>query len=189
MRLRNIPGSREIIASSDYVIHEDVMRDKKGCWADVFGNDAPLFLEIGMGKGRFISELAQREPGHNFVGIEKYSSVLLRAIQRREALEQKMHLQNLVYLRMEAEDLTDVFGPGEVAGIYLNFSDPWPKDRHAHRRLPSRARSCARMAWSASRPIMMICFRSRWMKRWKLDGKSSRRPGIFTAIPFCARET
>ena len=139
MRLRNIPGSREIIASSDYVIHEDVMRDKKGCWADVFGNDAPLFLEIGMGKGRFISELAQREPGHNFVGIEKYSSVLLRAIQRREALEQKMHLQNLVYLRMEAEDLTDVFGPGEVAGIYLNFSDPWPKDRHAHRRLPSRA--------------------------------------------------
>ncbi|MCR5162176.1 MAG: tRNA (guanosine(46)-N7)-methyltransferase TrmB [Lachnospiraceae bacterium] len=139
MRLRNIPGSREIIASSDYVIHENVMRDKKGCWADVFGNDAPLFLEIGMGKGRFISELAQREPCHNFVGIEKYSSVLLRAIQRREALEQKTHLTNLLYLRMEAEDLTDVFGPGEVAGIYLNFSDPWPKDRHAHRRLPSRA--------------------------------------------------
>ena len=139
MRLRNIPGSREIIASSDYVIHEDVMRDKKGCWADVFGNNAPLYLEIGMGKGRFISELAQREPASNFVGIEKYSSVLLRAIQRREVLEQKTHLANLLYLRMEAEDLTDVFGPGEVAGIYLNFSDPWPKDRHAHRRLPSRA--------------------------------------------------
>ena len=137
MRLRNIPGSREIIASSDYVIHENVMRDKKCCWADVFGNDAPLFLEIGMGKGRFISELAQREPCHNFVGIEKYSSVLLRAIQRREALEQKTHLTNLLYLRMEAEDLTDVFGPGEVAGIYLNFSDPWPKDRHAKRRLTS----------------------------------------------------
>ncbi len=135
MRLRNIPGSREAIAASEYVVHEDVMREKKGRWREVFGNDNPLYLEIGMGKGRFITELAQRYPDRNYVGIEKYSSVLLRALEKRSENEQ---LTNLLFLRMEAEDLTDVFGENEVAGIYLNFSDPWPKDRHAKRRLPSR---------------------------------------------------
>lgn len=144
MRLRNIPGSREVIAQNPYVIHEDVMRDQKGCWHDVFGNDHPLYLEIGMGKGRFVTQMALRNPDYNYVGIEKYSSVLLRALQMRDKLQKDQSLQpvdvlpNLRYLRMEAEDLTDVFAPGEVAGIYLNFSDPWPKDRHAHRRLPSR---------------------------------------------------
>ena len=136
MRLRNIPGSREAIAASEYVVHEDMMREKKGHWNEVFGNNGdPLYLEIGMGKGRFITELALRHPNRNYVGIEKYSSVLLRALEKREEKEQ---LTNLLFLRMEAEDLTDVFGEGEVAGIYLNFSDPWPKDRHAKRRLPSR---------------------------------------------------
>ncbi len=135
MRLRNIPGSREAIAASEYVVHEDVMRGKKGHWSEVFGNDHPLYLEIGMGKGRFITELAQRHSERNYVGIEKYSSVLLRALEKRSEKEQ---LTNLLFLRMEAEELTDVFGEGEVAGIYLNFSDPWPKDRHAKRRLPSR---------------------------------------------------
>lgn len=135
MRLRNIPGSREAIAASEYVVREDVMRDKKGRWHEVFGDRNPLYLEIGMGKGRFITELAQRHPDRNYVGIEKYSSVLLRALKKRGENER---LTNLMFLRMEAEDLTDVFGEGEVAGIYLNFSDPWPKDRHAKRRLPSR---------------------------------------------------
>ena len=132
MRLRNISGSRELIAASDYVIHEP--QTHKGSWSEVFGSDAPIRIEIGMGKGRFIMELAKNNPRINYVGIEKYSSVLLRGIQKMEAEP----LQNLYFIRMDAEEITAVFGPGEVDRIYLNFSDPWPKDRHAKRRLPSR---------------------------------------------------
>ncbi len=135
MRLRNIPGSREMIAESEYVINEDEMYKMKGHWAEVFGNDHPLYLEIGIGKGRFITEMAMRNRERNYVGIEKYSSVLLRAVEKREKLQD---LNNLLLLRMDAVELTDVFGPGEVSGIYLNFSDPWPKDRNAKRRLPGR---------------------------------------------------
>ena len=134
MRLRNIPCARETIAASEYVVHEDVMREKKGKWNTVFEKAQPLYLEVGMGKGRFITELAGRNPENNYVGIEKYSSVLLRALEKRELLPE---LTNLRYLRMDAEDLPEVFGEGEVSGIYLNFSDPWPKDRHARRRLTS----------------------------------------------------
>ena len=135
MRLRNIPGSREAIAESGFVVHEDVMKEKKGCWNTVFGNEKPIFLEVGMGKGRFITELAIRCPQNNYVGIEKYSSVLLRALEKREQLEE---IDNLYFLRMDAEELPEVFGENEVSGIYLNFSDPWPKDRHAKRRLPNK---------------------------------------------------
>ncbi len=135
MRLRNIPGAREIIAESDFVVHEDVMRSMRGKWNTVFHNENPLYIEVGMGKGRFITELAGRNPENNYVGIEKYSSVLLRALEKRELLPE---LTNLYFLRMDAEDLPEVFGEQEVSGIYLNFSDPWPKDRHAKRRLPSR---------------------------------------------------
>ena len=135
MRLRNIPGSREAIAASEFVIHEDVMEEKRGHWQDVFENTNPLYLEVGMGKGRFITDLAQMHPNANYVGIEKYSSVLLRALEKRALLPD---LTNLLFLRMDAEDLPKVFGKNEVDGIYLNFSDPWPKDRHAKRRLPSK---------------------------------------------------
>ncbi len=135
MRLRNIPGSRETIAASEYVVHEEVMKEKRGKWNTVFGNDHPVYLEVGMGKGRFITELAALHPERNYVGIEKYSSVLLRALEKRE---QREELTNLLFLRMDAEELPEVFGPEEVSGIYLNFSDPWPKDRHAKRRLPSK---------------------------------------------------
>lgn len=135
MRLRNIPGARETIASSEYVVHEDVMREKRGNWKEVFGNANPIHIEVGMGKGRFITELALRNPQINYVGIEKYSSVLLRALEKREL---QPELTNLVFLRMDAEDLPEVFGEEEVGCIYLNFSDPWPKDRHAKRRLPSK---------------------------------------------------
>lgn len=134
MRLRNIPGSRETIAASEFVVHEDVMREKKGNWNTVFGNDNPICIEVGMGKGRFITELAGQNPDKNYVGIEKYSSVLLRALEKRETLPE---LANLYFLRMDAEDLPEVFGKNEVSAIYLNFSDPWPKDRHAKRRLTS----------------------------------------------------
>lgn len=135
MRLRNIPGARETIAASEYVVHEDVMRQMSGRWNTVFENENPIYIEVGMGKGRFLTELAMRNPACNYVGIEKYSSVLLRALEKRKELPE---LLNLYFLRMEAEDLAEVFGEQEVSGIYLNFSDPWPKDRHAKRRLPSR---------------------------------------------------
>lgn len=134
MRLRNIRGSRETIAESNYVVHEEIMFEQPGKWHEIFGNNNPIHIEIGMGKGQFIHALAKLHPEINYVGIEKYSSVLLRAIQKMDAEE----LPNLKFLRMEAEDITKVFGKHEVDKIYLNFSDPWPKDRHAKRRLPSR---------------------------------------------------
>ncbi|MBQ8117358.1 MAG: tRNA (guanosine(46)-N7)-methyltransferase TrmB [Lachnospiraceae bacterium] len=134
MRLRNITGSREVIAQSPFVVGEDILFQCPGTWKEIFGNDRPVRIEIGMGKGRFIHTLAKEHPEYNYIGIEKYSSVLLRAIQKMEAEE----LPNLKFIRMDAEDIVKVFAPEEVDRIYLNFSDPWPKDRHAKRRLPSR---------------------------------------------------
>ncbi|MDE7331406.1 MAG: tRNA (guanosine(46)-N7)-methyltransferase TrmB [Lachnospiraceae bacterium] len=132
MRLRNIKGARDVIAESPLVVHEP--EEAKGRWKEIFGNCHPVRIEIGMGKGKFIHELAQANPGINYVGIEKYSSVLLRALQKME----KEPLPNLLFIRMDAEDITEIFDREEVDLIYLNFSDPWPKDRHAKRRLPSR---------------------------------------------------
>ncbi len=133
MRLRNIAGSREVIADSDFTVKDP--NEKKGLWKkEVFGNDNRIRIEIGMGKGRFIMDMAALNPDVNYIGIEKYSSVLLRAIQKQE----QTLLPNVKFIRMDAEDITEVFAPGEVDRIYLNFSDPWPKDRHAKRRLPSR---------------------------------------------------
>lgn len=134
MRLRNITGSRDVIAASSYVVQEEVQPQMPGTWHEIFGNENPIHVEIGMGKGKFIHTMAKEHPGINYVGIEKYSSVLLRAIQKMEQEE----LPNLRFLRMDAEDIVKVFGAEEVDKIYLNFSDPWPKDRHAKRRLPSR---------------------------------------------------
>ena len=133
MRLRNIAGSREVIAESKFTVKEP--EKLKGLWKkEVFGNDNKIHIEIGMGKGRFLMDMAALHPDINYVGIEKYSSVLLRAIQKQEQLL----LPNIIFIRMDAENICDVFAPSEVDRIYLNFSDPWPKDRHAKRRLPSR---------------------------------------------------
>ena len=132
MRLRNITGSREVIAENEFVIHDPEKR--RGQWKSVFGNDRPIRLEIGMGKGRFLMTLAAQHPEINYLGIEKYSSVLLRALQKME----EDPLPNLRFIRMDAEYITDVFVEEEIDRIYLNFSDPWPKDRHVKRRLPSR---------------------------------------------------
>ena len=134
VRLRNIPGSREAIAESRYVVHEE--ETKAGSWHEIFGNDHPIHIEIGMGKGKFIMALAKANPDINYVGIEKYSSVLIRAIEKMEQEEEP--LTNLCFIRMDAENITKVFAKEEVARIYLNFSDPWPKDRHAKRRLTSK---------------------------------------------------
>lgn len=133
MRLRNIPGADEAIASSPYVVQEP--QKHRGSWKQTFGNDNPLHIEVGMGKGRFITDMARLNPQINYIGIERYTSVLLRAVQKRAEIEE---LPNLYYLCIDAGELPQIFAPGEVQRIYLNFSDPWPKDRHAKRRLPSR---------------------------------------------------
>lgn len=130
MRLKNVPGSREKIAESEYVV-----RDLAPKWEELFKNETPVHVEIGMGKGAFITKMAQRFPKINYVGIEKYSSVLVRALEKQEELK----LPNLLFLRMEAEYIEDVFDEGSIERIYLNFSDPWPKERHAKRRLTSKA--------------------------------------------------
>ena len=132
MRLRNVPGARDVMAANEYVFTEP--EGMAGTWSQVFGNSNPVHIEIGMGKGRFITTLAGMNPDINYVGIEKYSSVLLRAVEKQDEL----NLPNLRFIRMDAENITSVFGKEEVDRIYLNFSDPWPKDRHAKRRLTSR---------------------------------------------------
>lgn len=131
MRLRNVTGSREKIAENSLVIQNP--ENQKGRWKELFGNDNPIHIEVGMGKGKFIETMAKENPGINYIGIEKYSSVLIRALDRYEEYD----IHNLYFIRMDAETIADVFAPGEVKGIYLNFSDPWPKDRHARRRLTS----------------------------------------------------
>ena len=132
MRLRNIPGADEAIADSPHCIQEPMA--EKGRWHLIFGNENPIHIEIGMGKGQFIMKLAKEHPDINYIGIERYSSVLLRALQKMEIEP----LPNIRFLCMDASIITEVFDEEEVAKIYLNFSDPWPKERHAKRRLTSR---------------------------------------------------
>ena len=131
MRLRHIPGAEEEIAASPFVIQEP--EKNRGRWNEVFGNNNPIEIEVGMGKGKFIMELAAAHPEINYIGIERYSSVLLRGLQKRAEID----LPNIYFMRVDAKDLADIFEKGEVSRIYLNFSDPWPKDRHAKRRLTS----------------------------------------------------
>lgn len=131
MRLRHIKGAETEIEESPYVVQEP--GEWKGRWHERFGNENPIEIEVGMGKGKFIMELAERNPNINYIGIERYSSVLLRGLQKRAELE----LSNIWFIRLDALELAEVFGTDEVDRIYLNFSDPWPKDRHAKRRLTS----------------------------------------------------
>ena len=134
MRLRNVKGARDRISVSECVVQEP--RELKGKWNTYFKNDNPIYIEIGMGKGKFIMQHAMNNPNINYIGIEKFSSVLIRAIEKKESCEQE--LNNLVFLRFDAEYIEEIFDKNEISRIYLNFSDPWPKDRHAKRRLTSK---------------------------------------------------
>ena len=164
MRLRNVPGSREDIANSDFVIQNP--EKHRGEIVSLFPSKQPLFIEIGMGKGQFITTLAKNNPDINYIGIEKYSSVLVRAIEKQTELE----LPNLKFIRMDAENINDVFAENEVDGIYLNFSDPWPKDRHAKRRLTSRQ------------------FFARYEKLLKPEGKSQFKTDNSAVFDFSLEE-
>lgn len=131
MRLRNVHGAKEKIESSKYIVLN--YKELRGNYKSLFGNNNPIHIEIGMGKGQFIVENAKRYPNINFIGIEKFDSVIVRAIEKIEEEE----IPNLRLIRMDAQEIAEVFDR-EIETIYLNFSDPWPKVRHAHRRLSSR---------------------------------------------------
>lgn len=132
MRLRHIKGAEETIAANRFVVQNP--EESKGKWRALFPQNNPIYIEVGMGKGRFIMDMAEAHPDINYIGIEMYSSVLLRATQKME----ERTLDNLKFILMDAVKIDECFAEGEVDRIYLNFSDPWPKDRHAKRRLPSR---------------------------------------------------
>ena len=130
MRIRNLANASEIVSNSKYLIENpEVYRDK---WQSVFKNSNPICLEVGTGKGNFIIDMAIKNPCVNFVGLEKYTSVIARALQKCEDLK----LDNLVFINGDALNLDKWFNK-EIDTIYLNFSDPWPKMRHAKRRLTS----------------------------------------------------
>ena len=130
MRLKNIKGAREKILKGKYFIKEPNLY--RGKWNTLFNNNNPIYIEIGMGKGNFIIKNAIENPNINYIGIEMYDSVILRAVEKSNELE----LNNLYLIRMDARLINDIFDK-EIDLIYLNFSDPWPKDRHAKRRLTS----------------------------------------------------
>ena len=130
MRLRKVKNALEMLEKSPYYIQNPF--ENKGHWQNVFPNKQPIHLEIGMGKGQFLIEMAKKYPEINFIGIEKYDSVLVRAIEK----VQKEEIPNLFFLCVDAKEISNVFAK-EITTIYLNFSDPWPKTRHAKRRLTS----------------------------------------------------
>ena len=131
MRLKNIKGASERILEGKYFINNP--NEYKGKWHKLFNNNNPIYIEIGMGKGNFIIKNAIENPNINYIGIEMYDSVILRAVEKTNELE----LNNLYLIRMDARLIEDVFDK-EIDLIYLNFSDPWPKVRHSMRRLSSR---------------------------------------------------
>ncbi len=130
MRLRRVAGAQDKLNSfPDIIIPKP--EELKGKWKTVFGNDNPVHIEIGMGKGQFIQGMAKQFPDINFIGIEIFESVLVRALEK--FIEEP--LSNVRLLKVNANILTEYFAAGEVSRVYLNFSDPWPKFRHAKRRL------------------------------------------------------
>ncbi|MGN0680581.1 MAG: tRNA (guanosine(46)-N7)-methyltransferase TrmB [Candidatus Fimisoma sp.] len=135
MRQRNIKNLQEKLEqNSGFLVREP--ETVKGRWAELFGNDNPIYLELGCGKGKFISRMAQDNPDRNYIAIEGQSNVALRALEKA----QEGRLANLRIFIDYVHDLQDYFTEGELDGIYLNFSDPWPKARHAKRRLTHRNR-------------------------------------------------
>lgn len=133
MRLRKVKDADKIVNNSEYIVKDS--NNYKGMWNKVFGNDNPIHIEIGMGKGQFITNMADKYPDVNFIGIEMYDSVLVRAVEKLENREEK--LENLRLIQMDARNIEEVFDK-EISRIYLNFSDPWPKAKHAKRRLTSK---------------------------------------------------
>ncbi len=130
MRLKNVKGSKEVIEASDYIIKNP--NNYRGKFQKLFNNSNPIHLEIGIGKGQFIINMAKENPNINFIGIEMYDSIMVRTVQKQNIEK----LSNLKLIKMDATNIEEVFDR-EIDTLYLNFSDPWPKNRHEHRRLTS----------------------------------------------------
>lgn len=129
MRQRKIKDlSRKLDDLSAFIVSQP--EEAKDKWNEIFGNDNPIFVEIGCGKGQFINAHTALYPNRNYIGIEGQQSVILRAVEKTAA-----EAGNVIYISKFVGDITEIFAEREIAGIYLNFSDPWPKDRHAKRRL------------------------------------------------------
>ena len=133
MRLKNIKGAKEYIEASEFVIKKP--EEYKGKWKNYFNNSNEIHVEIGMGRGDFIINMALLYPNINFIGIEIYDSVIYKAVKKLEELDKR--LSNLVFVRMDATNIEEVFDK-EISRLYLNFSDPWPKAKHEKRRLTSK---------------------------------------------------
>lgn len=130
MRVRKRKGAEEHLANHpQYVILEP--EAAKGKWHELFGNDNPIHIEVGSGKGAFITGMAQQNPDINYIGIDIQLSVLSYALDKVLA----SGAGNVKLLRVGGSALTNYFEDGEVDMMYLNFSDPWPKSRHEKRRL------------------------------------------------------
>lgn len=130
MRHRKVKNEEERLAEHHrYTVNSP--NNYKGRWQEVFGNSNDIYIEVGCGKGKFILTLAEMNPDKNYIAVEGRGSIILRALEKAE----KSNLTNIVFLKEYIKDIGEYFAEGEISGVYLNFSDPWPKDRHAKRRL------------------------------------------------------
>ncbi|MFC0562021.1 tRNA (guanosine(46)-N7)-methyltransferase TrmB [Halalkalibacter alkalisediminis] len=130
MRLRNIPGAKDEMNQNPNIVISNPSQHK-GNWSKLFNNDHPIHVEVGTGKGQFLIGMSMLNPEINYIGIEKYESVLLRALERSKESEQ----ENVKFLNEDVGNLLDFFAPGEIDRVFINFTDPWPKNRHEKRRL------------------------------------------------------
>ncbi|KHF39673.1 tRNA (guanosine(46)-N7)-methyltransferase TrmB [Halalkalibacter okhensis] len=130
MRLRNIPGAKDELKQYPTIVVQDPSQ-YKGSWNKLFNNDNPIHVEVGTGKGQFLVGMSELHPDVNFIGIEKYDSVLLRALEQVKELDRP----NLKFLNEDVEDILNFFQKGEIERLFINFTDPWPKNRHEKRRL------------------------------------------------------
>ncbi|MCK1996745.1 tRNA (guanosine(46)-N7)-methyltransferase TrmB [Psychrobacillus psychrodurans] len=131
MRLRNKPWAEDFINAHPEIVIPNP-EEIKGKWNVEFKNDYPLHIEVGSGKGQFITGMAKQNPEINYIGIELYDSVIVSALENAIAAQP---LPNLRLLKVNGSDLAKYFEKNDVDRVYLNFSDPWPKTRHAKRRL------------------------------------------------------
>jgi tRNA (guanine-N7-)-methyltransferase len=130
VRLRHKPWAKEEMEKYPSIVIQNP-QEHKNKWNNIFSNDQPLFVEVGTGKGQFLTGMGQQHPNINFIGIEKYDSVLISAMERVRDTEQP----NVKFLNEDVENLLDFFEEGEIDRLFINFTDPWPKNRHAKRRL------------------------------------------------------
>lgn len=144
MRQRKVKNLDEKLAAlGEYTVSEP--EKLRGRWKQFFGNDRPVYLEIGCGKGQFIARQAELHEDRNYIAVEGQDSVVVRAMEKAEALVEKSGRKNLKIAFKYVNDIGELFTEGELAGIYLNFSDPWPKNRHRKRRLTYRERLASYM--------------------------------------------